>query len=201
MAQSPAGPELDHLMKLLSRLPGLGPRSAKRVALHLLRKRESLMEPLADALNAAAQNVVACEICGNWDSRNPCGICRDETRDSGLICVVQDVADVWALERSGAHKGRYHVLGGVISPLDGVGPDDLNIASLAQRASAADVREVILATAATVDGQTTAGYIAERLEGISVKVTRLSHGVPVGGELDYLDEGTLAAALKSRQDF
>lgn len=198
---SPAGPELDHLLKLIARLPGLGPRSAKRVALHLLRRRDTLMEPLAEALSAAAQHVTACEICGNWDSRNPCGICQDETRDAGLICVVQDVADVWAFERSGAHQGRYHVLGGVISPLDGVGPDDLNIASLAQRSSAGDVREVILATAATVDGQTTAGYVAERLEGINVKVTRLSHGVPVGGELDYLDEGTLAAALRSRQDF
>lgn len=188
-------------MKLLSRLPGLGPRSAKRVALHLLRKRDTLMEPLAEALAAAASQVTACEICGNWDSRNPCGICQDDTRDTGLICVVQDVADVWALERSGAHKGRYHVLGGVISPLDGIGPEDLNIASLAQRASAAEVREVILATAATVDGQTTAGYIAERLEGVDVAVTRLSHGVPVGGELDYLDEGTLSAALRARQPF
>ncbi|WP_370335474.1 recombination mediator RecR [Parvularcula marina] len=201
MVSSPAGPELDHLMKLLARLPGLGPRSAKRVALHLLRKREVLMEPLAEAISAAAQHVQACDICGNWDSRNPCGICEDEARDTGVICVVQDVADVWALERSGAHHGRYHVLGGVISPLDGVGPDDLNIASLAQRASAGGVTEIILATAATVDGQTTAGYIAERLEGIDVKVTRLSHGVPMGGELDYLDEGTLAAALRSRQIF
>lgn len=198
---SPAGPELDHLMKLIARLPGLGPRSAKRVALHLLRRRDTLMEPLAEAIMAAAQNVQSCEICGNWDSRNPCGICSDEERDTALICVVQDVGDVWALERSGAHKGRYHVLGGVISPLDGVGPDDLNIASLAQRASAGGVREVILATAATVDGQTTAGYIADRLDAIDVKVTRLSQGVPLGGELDYLDEGTLAAALRARQQF
>lgn len=159
------------------------------------------MEPLAEALSAAAHHVQACDICGNWDSQNPCAICSDEDRNDGVICVVQDVADVWALERAGAHKGRYHVLGGVISPLDGIGPDDLNIASLAQRASAGDVKEIILATAATVDGQITANYIAERIEGVDAKITRLSHGVPVGGELDYLDEGTLAAAIKARQPF
>lgn len=203
MAPSPssAGPDLDNLIRLLARLPGLGPRSAKRVALYLLRKRDTLMVPLAEALGAAAQRVTACSVCGNWDSQNPCAICTDEERDQAVICVVQDVADVWALERSRAHDGVYHVLGGVISPLDGIGPDDLNIAPLAQRASAGTVREVILATAATVDGQTTAGYVAERLDGIDVTVSRLSHGVPVGGELDYLDEGTLIAALRSRQRF
>jgi recombination protein RecR len=201
MQKTPAGPELDHLIKLLSSLPGLGPRSAKRAALHLLRRRDTLMGPLAAALHDAAEKVQACEICGNWDSRNPCAICADDERDDGTICVVQDVADLWALERAGAHRGKYHVLGGVISPLDGIGPDDLNIASLAQRASAAGVREVILATAATVDGQTTAHYVTERLEGLQVDITRLSHGVPVGGELDHLDEGTLAAALKSRRPF
>lgn len=201
MAKTPAGPELDRLITLLAKLPGLGPRSAKRAALHLLRKREGLMTPLAQALHEAAEAVQACEICGNWDSKSPCGICRDESRADGPICVVQDVADVWALERAQAHHGRYHVLGGVISPLDGVGPEDLNIASLAQRVSAPGVSEVILATAATVEGQTTAGYVADRLEGMGVDVTRLSHGVPVGGELDYLDEGTLAAAIKSRRRF
>ena len=201
MAKTPAGPELDHLITLLAKLPGLGPRSAKRAALHLLKKRDVLMRPLGDALEAAAASVTACEICGNWDSTNPCRICADEERNNGVICVVQEVADVWALERAGAHGGRYHVLGGVISPLDGVGPEDLNISSLAQRVSAADVTEVILATAATVDGQTTANYVADRLEGMDVQVTRLSHGVPVGGELDYLDEGTLTAAIKARQRF
>jgi recombination protein RecR len=199
MASTPAGPELDHLISLLAKLPGLGPRSAKRAALHLLKKREGLMQPLSVALREAAENVTACSICGNWDSTDPCTICAREERDTGVICVVQEVADLWALERSGAHSGRYHVLGGVLSPLDGVGPDDLNIASLAQRASAGNVKEVILATSATVDGQTTAHYLTERLEGLNVEITRLSHGVPVGGELDYLDEGTLAAAMKSRR--
>jgi recombination protein RecR len=201
MRDTPAGPELDHLIKLLAKLPGLGPRSAKRAALFLLRRRDTLMEPLAAALTEAAGRVKACSICGNWDSRDPCAICTDDRRDQGAICVVQDVADVWALERARAHDGRYHVLGGVISPLDGIGPDDLNIASLAQRASAGGVSEIILATAATLDGQTTANYIADRLDGLGVTVTRLSHGVPVGGELDYLDEGTLAAAIKSRRPY
>ncbi|WP_031554800.1 recombination mediator RecR [Parvularcula oceani] len=201
MQKTPAGPELDVLIALLAKLPGLGPRSAKRAALHLLKRREAMMEPLAAALHDAAEKVQACQVCGNWDSRNPCAICADEEREDGTICVVQDVADVWALERAGAHGGKYHVLGGVISPLDGVGPDDLNIASLAQRASAANVREIILATAATVEGQTTAHYVTERLNGSGVEITRLSHGVPVGGELDYLDEGTLAAALKARRPF
>jgi recombination protein RecR len=199
MQKTPAGPELDHLIALLAKLPGLGPRSAKRAALHLLKRRDALMEPLAAALHDAAQKVVPCEVCGNWDSRNPCAICADEDREDGTICVVQDVGDLWAMERAGAHRGKYHVLGGVISPLDGVGPDDLNIGSLAQRASAAGIKEVILATAATVDGMTTAHYVTDRLDGTGVEVTRLSHGVPVGGELDYLDEGTLAAALKSRR--
>ena len=201
MAKTPAGPELDHLIKLLAGLPGLGPRSAKRAALYLLKRRATHMEPLAAALHDAAEKVQECEVCGNWDSRNPCAICADPERDDGTICVVQEVGDLWALERAGVHRGKYHVLGGVISPLDGIGPDDLNIGSLAQRASAAGVKEVILATAATVDGQTTAHYVTERLEGMSLDITRLSHGVPVGGELDYLDEGTLAAALKARREF
>lgn len=201
MAKTPAGPELDRLTALLAKLPGLGPRSAKRAALFLLKRRDGVMLPLAEALRSAATTVQSCEICGNWDSQNPCAICADDARDNGVICVVQEVGDLWALERAGVHKGRYHVLGGVISPLDGIGPDDLNISSLAQRMSAANVREVILATAATVEGQTTANYIADRLEGVSVDVTRLSHGVPVGGELDYLDEGTIAAAIKARRPY
>lgn len=201
MAKTPAGPELDRLIALLAKLPGLGPRSAKRAALFLLKRRDGVMLPLAEALRSAATTVQSCEICGNWDSQNPCAICADDARDNGVICVVQEVGDLWALERAGVHKGRYHVLGGVISPLDGVGPDDLNISSLAQRMSAANIREVILATAATVEGQTTANYIADRLEGVSVEVTRLSHGVPVGGELDYLDEGTIAAAIKARRPY
>lgn len=201
MQKTPAGPELDHLISLLAKTPGLGPRSAKRAALHLLKNREKMMVPLAEALHDAAEKVAECEVCGNWDSRNPCAICTDDERNDGTICVVQDVADLWALERAGTHRGKYHVLGGVISPLDGIGPDELNIASLAQRVSSASISEVILATAATVDGQTTAHYVTERLEGANVAVTRLSHGVPVGGELDYLDEGTLAAALKARRPF
>lgn len=201
MSEMPAGPDLDHLIRLIARLPGLGPRSAKRAALALLKRRETLMLPLAEALANAARNVTACSLCGNWDTSDPCTICSDESRDNTVICVVQEVGDLWALERSGAHRGRYHVLGGVISPLDGIGPDDLNIASLAQRASAGAVREVILATGATVDGQTTAGYVADRLESLNIKVTRVAHGVPMGGELDYLDEGTLIAALRSRRDF
>jgi recombination protein RecR len=199
MRHTPAGPELDRLISLLAKLPGLGPRSAKRAALYLLRKREVVMEPLAAALTQAAEKVVTCSICGNWDSVDPCAICANQQRQTGIICVVEDVGDLWALERSGAHKGLYHVLGGVISPLDGVGADDLNIASLAQRASAGGVKEIVLATSATIDGQTTAHYLQERLENLGVELTRLSHGVPVGGELDHLDEGTLAAALKSRR--
>lgn len=201
MPKTPAGPDLDRLISLLAKLPGLGPRSARRAALHLLKKRTGLMLPLAQALEETASKISACTICGNWDSVDPCTICQQEARDTGIICVVQEVGDLWALERSGVHKGRYHVLGGVISPLDGIGPDDLNIASLAQRASAGNITEIILATSATVDGQTTAHYLTERLEGTNANITRLSHGVPIGGELDYLDEGTLVAAMKARRAF
>lgn len=199
MQKTPAGPELDRLISLLAKLPGLGPRSAKRAALHLLKKRDVLMAPLGVAMKEAAEKVTDCSICGNWDSQDPCGICAVPERETSTICVVQEVGDLWALERAGAHKGRYHVLGGVLSPLDGVEPDDLNIASLSQRVSSASVREVVLALSATVEGQTTSHYITERLEGFDVAITRLSHGVPIGGELDYLDEGTLAAAMKSRR--
>jgi len=198
---STIGPELQRLIDLLAKMPGLGPRSAKRAALYLLKKREPVMRPLAFALEDAAENVKACSICGNWDSIDPCAICADIERDGNILCVVQDVADLWAMERAGAHRGRYHVLGGLLSPLDGIGPDDLNIGSLAARSTEEKVSEVVLALAATVDGQTTAHYLTEQLEGKNVSVTKLSQGVPVGGELDYLDEGTLSAAMKARRAF
>lgn len=193
------GPELQRLIDLLAKLPGLGPRSAKRAALYLLKKREPVMRPLAFALADAADKVKACSVCGNWDSIDPCAVCADAARDRSLLCVVQDVGDLWALERAGAHRGVYHVLGGLLSPLDGVGPDDLNIGRLVERAKEEGVAEVILALAATVDGQTTAHYLGEQLHDAGVAVTRLSQGVPVGGELDHLDEGTLAAAMKTRR--
>ena len=191
--------DIERLIQLLAKLPGLGPRSARRAALFLLKKRESLMEPLARALDGAAAHVRACSTCGNLDTSDPCAICADPRRDPQAICVVADVADLWALERAGAFKGRYHVLGGTLSALDGIGPEQLNIAGLVARAGQSAVKEVILATGATVDGQTTAHYIADRLAGLDVAVTRLAHGVPVGGELDYLDDGTLSAALKARR--
>ncbi len=193
------GPELQRLIELLAKLPGLGPRSAKRAALYLLKKRDPVMRPLAFALSDAAEKVKACGTCGNWDSIDPCAICAEKSRDPAVLCVVQDVGDLWALERAGAHKGRYHVLGGLLSPLDGVGPNDLNIGTLIARAGSGGVREVVLALPATVDGQTTAHYVTDQLIVSGVSVTRLSQGVPVGGELDYLDEGTLAAAMKTRR--
>lgn len=191
--------ELDRVMHYLAKLPGLGPRSARRAVLHLLRKRETLMRPLADSLGAAAEAVRDCSVCGNLDASDPCHICTDESRDGSVICVVEDVGDVWALERAGAFKGRYHVLGGLLSALDGVGPDDLNLDGLIARSGAPDVKEVILAMDATVDGQTTAHYISDRLAGLDVSITRLARGVPVGGELDFLDDGTLTQALKARR--
>ncbi|WP_339857234.1 recombination mediator RecR [uncultured Nisaea sp.] len=191
--------ELDRVMHYLAKLPGLGPRSARRAVLHLLRKREALMRPLADALGAAAEAVRDCSVCGNLDASDPCHICKDESRDGSVICVVEDVGDVWALERASAFKGRYHVLGGLLSALDGVGPDDLNLDSLIARSGASEVKEVILAMDATVDGQTTAHYISDRLAGLDLSITRLARGVPVGGELDFLDDGTLTQALKARR--
>ena len=193
------GPELQRLIDLLAKLPGLGPRSAKRAALHLLKKRDPLMRPLGRALDDAAEKVKACGTCGNWDSIDPCAVCAEPSRDPAILCVVADVGDLWALERAGAHKGRYHVLGGLLSPLDGVGPNELSIGALVARAGAGGVREVVLALPATVDGQTTAHYLGDQLLGAGVAVTRLSQGVPVGGELDYLDEGTLSAAMKARR--
>jgi recombination protein RecR len=193
------GPEIERLIQLLGRLPGLGPRSARRVALHLLKKRETLMQPLSAALADAARAIKPCSACGNLDTVDPCSICGDPRRDAGLICVVEDVADLWAMERGKIFTGRYHVLGGTLSALDGIGPDELNIAGLVQRAQAGGVREVIVATNATVDGQTTAHYLAERLAETDIPITRLAHGVPVGGELDWLDDGTLATAFKARR--
>ena len=191
-----AGPEIEQLIQLLARLPGLGPRSARRAVLHLIKKKDQLMIPLATALGRAVEAVKVCEVCGNVDTRSPCGICADPRRDSGILIVVEDVSDLWALERAGVGAVKYHVLGGVLSPLDGVGPDDLSIDALLGRA--ADFSEIVLAVNATVEGQTTAHYITDRLASSGIKVTRLAHGVPVGGELDYLDEGTLSQALRAR---
>jgi recombination protein RecR len=201
MPRSVTGPEIERLIQLLAKLPGLGPRSARRAALHLIKKKDDLLVPLAGAMETAVEKVVVCSTCGNVDTSDPCTICADPRRDSGTIVVVEDVADLWALERSGALSARYHVLGGVLSPLDGIGPDDLAIASLVERVSAGGIGEVILAVNATVEGQTTAHYITDHLSGLGVQVTRLAHGVPVGGELDYLDEGTLAAAIRQRTAF
>ncbi len=192
--------DIDKLIQLLARVPGLGPRSARRAVLHLLNKRESLMRPLAETLATAADTIKNCATCGNIDVTDPCRICEDPRRDPTIICVVEQVGDLWALDRTGSFKGRYHILGGVLSALDGIGPEDINIASLVDRVGPdSPVKEVILATNLTVDGQTTAHYITERLEQADVQVTLLAHGVPVGGELDYLDDGTLSAALKARR--
>ena len=193
--------DIDHLIQLLARLPGLGPRSARRAALKMIQKPETLMLPLAAAVQRAAENIRACSTCGNLDSSDPCAICRDPGRDAGAICVVEEVGDLWALERSGAFKGFYHVVGGTLSALDGRGPAQLNIAGLVERvqSESGGPSEVILALSATVDGQTTAHYIAERLAASGVAVSRLGQGVPVGGELDYLDDGTLSAAFKARR--
>ncbi|HLL26694.1 MAG TPA: recombination mediator RecR [Xanthobacteraceae bacterium] len=198
MPRAVAGPEIERLIQLLARLPGLGPRSARRAALHLVKRREELMEPLAAAIADAHAKIEVCGICGNVDTRDPCTVCADQTRDPSILVVVENVADLWALERAGAIPGRYHVLGGTLSPLDGIGPDDLNLASLIARAQNGAVKEIVLALNATVDGQTTAHYITDLLRDMKLKVTRLAHGVPVGGELDYLDEGTLSAAIRAR---
>lgn len=195
---SPGGPEIERLIQLLARLPGLGPRSARRAALQLVKRRESLLAPLAEAMQLVNERVKVCTVCGNVDTCDPCIVCRDTGRDPSVLVVVGDVADLWALERAGAIRAQYHVLGGVISALDGIRPDDLNLASLHERVSDSAVQEVILALNATVDGQTTAHYITSLLEGLPVRITRLAHGVPVGGELDYLDDGTLAAAIRQR---
>lgn len=197
MAQSLAGPEIERLIQLLARVPGLGPRSARRATLHLMKKREELLAPLGEAMRIAAERIITCDACGNLDTQSPCTLCRDQRRDESIIVVVESVADLWALERAGAIKARYHVLGGTLSPFDGIGPEDLSLPKLVDRIGGT-VREVILALNATVEGQTTAHYITDLLAPSGVRVTRLAHGVPVGGELDYLDEGTLSAALLSR---
>ena len=194
-----AGPEIERLISLLSKLPGLGPRSARRAALALLKRREQLLAPLSEALSTAAERVKTCSVCGSLDTQDPCAICTDPQRDGALICVVEEVGALWAMERAGAFRGRYHVLGGLLSALDGVGPEALRIGPLIARASETGVREVILALPATVDGQTTAHYLAERLEGAGVSVTMLARGVPVGGELDWLDDGTINQAMRARR--
>ena len=201
MPQSVAGPEIERLIQLLARLPGLGPRSARRAALFLIKKREQIMGPLASALQTALEKIQICSVCGNIDTRSPCTVCTDPRREPSIIVVVADVADLWALERAHAVNARYHVLGGTLSPLDGIGPQDLTIDALVKRAHDPVVTEIILALNATVDGQTTAHYITDLLHDANVKVTRLAHGVPVGGELDYLDEGSLAAAIRQRTAF
>ena len=201
MPTATAGPEIERLIQLLARLPGLGPRSARRAALFLIKKREQIMAPLATALLTALEKIEVCRQCGNIDSQNPCTVCTDPRRDPSILVVVADVADLWALERAHAVNARYHVLGGTLSPLDGIGPQELAIDALVSRAHDPAVNEIILALNATVDGQTTAHYITDLLQDANVKVTRLAHGVPVGGELDYLDEGTLSAAIRQRTLF
>jgi recombination protein RecR len=199
MPRKVASAEIERLIQLLARLPGLGPRSARKAALTLLRRRQELLVPLAEAMRVAAERLVECETCGNLDTVSPCTICRDDGRDASLIVVVEGVGDLWALERAGAVKGCYHVLGGHLSALDGIGPEKLNIAALIRRAAEPGVREVLLALNATVEGQSTAHYVTEALAGLPVTVSRLAQGVPFGGELDYLDDGTLAAAVKARR--
>jgi recombination protein RecR len=199
MSRKVAGPEIERIVQLLSRLPGLGPRSARKAALALIKKRDDLLVPLADALTTALQRIVECPECGNLDTLSPCSLCQDARRDTSLIVVVEDVGDLWALERAGVVSGLYHVLGGHLSPLDGIGPDQLNIPRLIARASTPEVKEILLALNATVEGQSTAHYLTEQLASTGVVVSRLAQGVPVGGELDYLDEGTLAAAIKARR--
>jgi recombination protein RecR len=194
-----AGPEIERLISLLSKLPGLGPRSARRAALALLKRRDQLLNPLADALTAASQRVKTCATCGSLDTQDPCAICSDPARDGTLLCVVEEVGSVWAMERASAFRGRYHVLGGLLSALDGVGPEALRVGALVSRATEEGVREVILALPATVDGQTTAHYLADSLAKAGVSITMLARGVPVGGELDWLDDGTIAQAMRARR--
>lgn len=195
------GPEIERLIQLLAKLPGLGPRSARRAALHLIKNRDKLMVPLASALSEVRDKVTVCSHCGNVDTIDPCTLCADTRRDRTIICVVEEVGDLWALERAGAWQGLYHVLGGTLSAVEGVRPEDLAITQLIDRAAHEHVREVVLAVNATVEGQTTAHYIIERFKGLDIATSRLAHGVPVGGELDYLDEGTLTQAMRARRPF
>ena len=198
MPQAIAGPEIERLIQLLARLPGLGPRSARRAALHLINRKDKLLQPLAEAMALAVDRVAVCGTCSNIDTQDPCTICRDPSRDPSIIVVVETVSDLWALERAAAIRAGYHVLGGVLSPLDGIRPEHLAIDALVVRASRPEVRELVIALSATVDGQTTAHFVTDLVSHLPVKVTRLAHGVPVGGELDYLDEGTLSAAMRQR---
>lgn len=193
-----SGTEIETLIKLLSRLPGLGSRSARRAALHLIKKRETHLVPLVAAMEDVLANVKTCSVCGNLDTYDPCSICSDVRRDENVICIVRDVSDLWAMERSGAFRGRYHVLGGLLSPIEGTGPDDLHLQVLENRIRTMESVELILALPATVDGQTTGHYISERMQGKNVKISSLARGIPVGGELDYLDDGTIQAALRAR---
>ena len=199
MVKRTTGPEIERLIQLLAKLPGLGPRSARRAALHLIKNREKLLLPLSAAIDEARDKVCLCSVCGNVDTVDPCTLCADPRRDRGILCVVEDVGDLWALERAGAWSGLYHVLGGTLSAIEGVRPEDLSIGRLIDRAGKGDLREVVLAVNATVEGQTTAHYIVDRLKGLGIATSRLAHGVPVGGELDYLDEGTLTQAMKARR--
>ncbi|MEM5518773.1 recombination mediator RecR [Henriciella sp. AS95] len=199
MSQKSAGPEIMKMIELIAKLPGFGPRSARRAALHLLKRKDQLLLPLADALADAGHKIERCETCGNFDTLQPCAVCQSTNRDESVICVVEDVPDLWALERASAFRGRYHVLGGVLSPLDGVEPEDLTIGMLVDRIRQGGIREVIFALSATLDGQITVDYVKDQLEDFDITITRLAQGVPHGGELDHLDEGTLAAAMRSRR--
>ncbi len=201
MSQRVTGVEIERLIQLLAKLPGLGPRSARRAALHLIKKKQQILSPLHTAIGDTLEKVGICSTCGNIDSIDPCTLCSDPRRDQTIICVVEEVGDLWALERAAAYRGQYHVLGGTLSAIDGIGPEDLNLPKLIARVAEENIAEVLLAMNATVDGQTTAHYITDQLDGFNVEVSRLAHGVPVGGELDYLDEGTLAAAIKARRPF
>ena len=201
MSAAPTGQEIERLIQLLARLPGLGPRSARRAALHLIKKKDALMVPLSSAMAEAVDVIDVCGTCGNIDTSDPCTMCSDPKRDRSTLVVVEDVSDLWALQRANVMNASYHVLGGTLSPLDGIGPDDLSIDKLVDRVSAGEVKEVIIAVNATVEGQTTAHYITDQLDGLDITISRLAHGVPVGGELDYLDEGTLSAAMRARTQF
>lgn len=201
MQRMPHNPQIDQLIKMLARLPGLGPRSARRAALHLIKKKETLLQPLTLALSNTAENIKICSNCYNIDTSNPCFICCDPQRDQATLIVVEDVSDLWALERAGVLYAKYHVLGGCLAPLDGLGPDDLNIGGLLARLKERQIKEIILAMNATVEGQTTEHYLTKTLGEMGVKISRLAHGVPIGGELDYLDDGTLAQALRARTFF
>lgn len=199
MSKKIAGPEIERLVQLLSRLPGLGPRSARKAVLALLKRRQDLLVPLSDALAVAVEKIAECPVCGNLDTVSPCSVCTDARRDPSLIVVVEEVGDLWALERAGVVSARYHVLGGHLSPMDGIGPEKLNITRLIERVRTGEASEILLALNATVEGQSTAHYVSEQLASLGVTVSRLAQGVPIGGELDYLDEGTLAAAIKARR--